>query len=819
MRFSPTDVMLNLMRRIALLLLIVFAMSGLAVFAQPPTPSPTGVAITLPPALLTTPTILSTPLPSRTAAPPSAITPAFPSLATLIATGAGRTPSPTSIPVFPLRPGSVEGNINDSFPFVRYQFDATAGDNVTLQMETTSGDLDPLLVLYAPDGDVLGRNDDESTGNRNARIALTLTETGTFIVEAARFSQPNAILTAGTFRLTLTIAGSQVAPTPADPLTIPPNFPVSYTILNIQTLVAGRMTTETPLVYYAIAGRQGDLIRIIMTRTGGDLMPSLRLLDRNMQAISREAETTATEATTFVILQETGWHLLEASTQPGTAALGTFDLYATRLAAVPLEVGEAVQSRFEPTAPSLTYRINARIGDQLTFSMFTTESESGVQPRLQLRDVNGTEIASDEGERFVTLQATAPRSGPYILQVDNLATGTAGGFSVRLSSVPLDLAALSTAIIRYNDNANGLIAPETPAQFYRFIGKRGELVTVEMQAAGNNLDPLLILMDNDLNELAANDDAGISGDARIVQFSLPKDGDYLILAARAGLDDGTTAGAYTLTLTAGEIALTDGALTATLRWAAPADLNLFIRDPAGRTLSWTNPAAPSGGVLQVSSNTRCTTLSAQPLEHAFWAGDPLLSGDYTIWVWHQDGCGRADPVAFTLDVAVNGEVQLQAANTLLPRQRFEAGVRVAEDGGSGILEPGVITNPSPQQEASEGGDLLIRYGDTMNGTLSNEQYAMFYQFQGAAGDVITLRAEQVSGDLDPILILRDADNRDLPDGINDDADGTTRNSRLRYTLPADSLYIIAVTRFGVRDGTTQGEFRLSLEDAGAGAES
>ena len=78
-------------------------------------------------------------------------------------------------------------------------------------------------------------------------------------------------------------------------------------------------------------------------------------------------------------------------------------------------------------------------------------------------------------------------------------------------------------------------------------------------------------------------------------------------------------------------------------------------------------------------------------------------------------------------------------------------------------------------------------------------YALFYQFSGAAGDAVVIEAARLSGDLDPVLVLHDAADNALPDGENDDATGETRDARLTYTLPADGTYIIAVTRYGVRD--------------------
>ena len=79
-----------------------------------------------------------------------------------------------------------------------------------------------------------------------------------------------------------------------------------------------------------------------------------------------------------------------------------------------------------------------------------------------------------------------------------------------------------------------------------------------------------------------------------------------------------------------------------------------------------------------------------------------------------------------------------------------------------------------------------------------------------------IEAARLSGDLDPVIVLHDAADHALPNGENDDFAGDTKDLRLSYTLPVDGTYIIAVTRYGVRDGTTVGDFRLSLARTKAG---
>ena len=716
------------------------------------------------------------------------------------------TPTPTAtaapIPVFPLRPGSIEGNINDVQPRLRYSFEANAGDSVSLLMENTSGDLDPLLFLYDPTGELLERNDDLQTGNRDAQIAITLTRSGMYTVEAARFE---GVPTSGTFRLTLTVAGGGATPTPENPLNRPPDFGEAYRVMSYQEIVTGSINDATPDRFFVIGGTQGDLVRVTMTRTSGDLLPRVRVFNEAREELSQESEPRAGESIAYITLPQNGWYLIEAGRREGE---GNFDLYAGRIAAAVLEVGQAVTSRFTPTAPSVSYIVNARLGDLLTVTMFTTESNSGVAPEVRLLDLSLNPVAEEAGERFATLRTTIPRSGIYIVQANNLSPAASGGFSLRLGSVP-GSTRLEAIDARYNEQYQGSIdGYAAPLQFYRFAGKTGELVTLQLNATSGDLNPFLILMDSDLNELTSNDDAGASRGARITQFRLPKDGEYLILASRSGLSAGTTTGSYELAITAGEIALTSGGLTATLRWISGADLNLFVTQPDGRVVAWSSPSTPSGGTLQIDSNANCETPSDQPVEHVFWGTPPV--GDYTIWVWNQNGCGSIAPVEFSLIVSVNGTPILNTSGRVPPSSRYETAVRVGDGLQGFLLDEGSVILPSPQEAVSQGGDTLIRPGEQLTGEINGEVYARFYQFSGTAGQTVDIRVEQLSGDLDAMVILRRADDTPLPDAVNDDADANTRDAHLVYTLPADDTYIIAVTRFGVREGTTTGQYRVSL---------
>jgi hypothetical protein len=563
-------------------------------------------------------------------------------------------------------------------------------------------------------------------------------------------------------------------------------------------------------MYYAVAGQAGDLLRVIMTTTGGDLTPAVRVLDDRAEPISREPQASPGEAIAFAPLTRTGWVLIEASAADG---FGAFDLYASKLAAAPLRVGEPVNGVLNASAPTAIYLINGRLGDQISAAAFASDAQGGVQPRLSLLDVGQRPLATASGARFATLRTTLPRSGPYLLQVSSADPTVQGGYSLRLSSTPADAETLAAAPLPYNSETEQALAVGQPFALYRFSGKAGDLVTLELHSPDSMFDPYLILMDADLNELASNDDSGAARDSRIAQFRLPKDGEYLIAAARAGRTAAYAAAPYRLSLTAGAVTLEPGAVTATLRWDGPSDLTLYVRGPDGRIVSPSLPASTDGGALQIDSNAGCSTPSAEPVEHIYWAASQPPAGDYTVWAWNEDGCSAEGPVPFTLELAVSGEPVLSVSDAVGPGQRYEAAVRVAASGTAGVVDPGVITTPLPQQQASESGDVPLRDGEAVTGTISNDRFALFYRFTGQAGETVTLRAERITGDLDPMLVLRDGADRTLPGGINDDADATTRDAALTYTLPVDGDFVVSVTRFGVRDGTTTGDFRLTLNRA------
>jgi hypothetical protein len=106
-----------------------------------------------------------------------------------------------------------------------------------------------------------------------------------------------------------------------------------------------------------------------------------------------------------------------------------------------------------------------------------------------------------------------------------------------------------------------------------------------------------------------------------------------------------------------EPVLQTGDVQVTLRWDTTDDLDLFVTDPAGDTISYLEPSVPSGGQLDVDANAGCIgPLSRTPVENIFWPTGQSPSGDFVISVNIFLRCRSSQaPIPFTLSVLIRGE--------------------------------------------------------------------------------------------------------------------------------------------------------------------
>ncbi len=402
--------------------------------------------------------------------------------------------------------------------------------------------------------------------------------------------------------------------------------------------------------------------------------------------------------------------------------------------------------------------------------------------------------------------------------------------SLTLLPAGFDFASAAATPIVRDVPVLGEISNEQPYLIYSFAGAANELVSVEMQAIGPNLDTLLQILDPAGKVVNVNDDEfGGSTDSAIANARLLSTGAYTIIASRYAKEIGGTEGAFQITLTgpSNEVAsqLTDlslpqGDIEVSLFWSTNADLQLLVRDPAGESVFDDNPLVASGGILQEAGNVNCVpAATGTPVSYIYWPPGTMRPGTYEVEVWYQNACSELPPpVDFTLLIEVNGQVVADAREFPQAGQRFVTNFTVTPAGAAFAGEAGFIDAGSRtlayQEEAFDAP--LIESGQNVTGVISAENPFDVYRFNGVAGESVTISMLAATQTLDTNLYLISPGDRQI--AANDDADpvllgtaGRTTDSLISgYVLTENGPYTIIATRYANQYGGTLGVYSLIL---------
>ena len=113
----------------------------------------------------------------------------------------------------------------------------------------------------------------------------------------------------------------------------------------------------------------------------------------------------------------------------------------------------------------------------------------------------------------------------------------------------------------------------------------------------------------------------------------------------------------------------------------------------------------------------------------------------------------------------------------------------------------------PATQAQEPGVLLPF--EPVRGVLNAVQLSAEWTFEGRAGEIVSLIARAVEGDLDPVIQVVGPAGELVAE--NDDLDSLMRDAGLEaLTLPADGTYTARVLRYQGAAGTTSGTYELAL---------
>jgi hypothetical protein len=282
--------------------------------------------------------------------------------------------------------------------------------------------------------------------------------------------------------------------------------------------------------------------------------------------------------------------------------------------------------------------------------------------------------------------------------------------------------------LTFDAPVTGEITNDEPQVRYTFEGTEGEIITINMSALPGTLDSYLELMAPDGTSLLTADDYAGSLNSQVGPFTLPESGTYTVVATRCcGGGSGGSTGAYELVLREAQVVpLAVGASTTTS--LSDTQPSTFFSIEGGTRAVLTLEAETVEGdapfVVEVRNPQNQVVNSGWQTEELPVLIDPLFlaeEGAYAINVSRQQ---NSDPNAEPTHGSVTVSLALQA----------------------------VETQP-------------IQIGETVTGTLDDDNPSDHYTFSGTASDLLSLQGSQ-GEDGEPFELLVFAPNGFSVNGVN-----------------------------------------------------
>lgn len=404
-----------------------------------------------------------------------------------------------------------------------------------------------------------------------------------------------------------------------------------------------------------------------------------------------------------------------------------------------------------------------------------------------------------------------------------------------------DLCESGAPFIEYGDTIDGEIDDDAPALAFCFEGEEGDEVAITMETIDGDLEPIIIVTDSTLQSEIASSDEGSEDEPAVLEFTLPDDGPFVIIAARVGFNRGRSEGEFELTL---ELVGQGGGSSGSSRQAAGAtcdtlDLGVDINGIAYNETVEGEITDDDYAIFycfngleddEIVITMTTTDGDLDTLVLLTPDGDEILGVNDDIdteggvldselsFTLPEDGVYLIVATRYNTEVGdTEGEYELTL--TLIDGPSTELPEETPTPTATATPEEAQL-EPTPQEaqtaaatcEAVTFTDVEVTpigYGNTVEGEITDEAFARIYCFEGAAGDAITISMTGLGGELDTYLLLSDT-ALEQTFTSNDDRSGRTTDSEINFTLPEDGAYLIVATRFNNQVGDSEGAYELTL---------
>jgi hypothetical protein len=341
----------------------------------------------------------------------------------------------------------LNGELTETIQTAAYNFSGRAGDSVTIDL--TSADVDPLVRLIGPEGNVLAE-DDDSGGGVQARISnFVLPVDGVYTVEIDAFRGIDAsrlILGRYTVLLAVVPASAAVAPTPTALPTLPPvatSTPAPTVPPAAQTNVPGAtaIPTQPPAATAqpgsAIALNYGDSLDLTIAEpvllrfsgTAGDILSvkvrsdgtidtaiTLSTLEGALVAGDDDGGDGFDPELYGTQLPQDGEYIMTISALVSGAS-GAVTLNFERVGGASLESGPLTVTLSDKFAPQ-SLNFTASAGETIRI-VITSVSQVGGEPVIQVQQNNVTLASNTVGQNLrMSFEFIVPADGRVDIKIN-----------------------------------------------------------------------------------------------------------------------------------------------------------------------------------------------------------------------------------------------------------------------------------------------------------------------------------------------------------------------------------------------------------------
>jgi len=415
---------------------------------------------------------------------------------------------------------TVLGELTAEVQTGRYTFFGTAGDVITIQLD--SENFDPKFRLLGADGVVLAEDDDSGDGLNALVTDFTLPRDGDYVVEVDGFRGPagdRQLFGGFSILVNRTDAAVQSAPTTVpttapDLTDTPPVTPTPAPVVTSDqditpgALVEGELTEDMQHPAYTFTGGVGDTVSIDLNSDDFDPLVRLVAPDGSIVAEDDDSGGGIQSRINQVILPVSGVYTIEVDSfrgvNPNHLVLGAYTV-SLSLTAAPVQPTATI-----PPTPLPTL-------------------EPTLEPTSEPTQENTPEPTTESGQVSPEITPTHVLPSP-----------------TPVTASPNDTDFSTLRILGYGDSVT-VVFDGIPgaAERFGFTGKAGDLISVKVTSAGD-VDTALRVLTVDGVLVVEDDDSGAGFDPELSGVSLPNDGRYVIVLYTLSSANQST---LTLTLT------------------------------------------------------------------------------------------------------------------------------------------------------------------------------------------------------------------------------------------------------------------------------